>query len=401
MMKKVVSAILLVTISFTYTTAQQGVNEISFGKGLLNYVSSDSTFSIKFAPRFQSRFNTIWSHSGSEYGKAESQFLVRRARLKFSGWAYSTNLKYKIEIGLSNKDLGGANAYTNNAPKQLLDAVLMWHFAPNWELWAGQTKLPGNVERVVSSSSLQFIDRSILNSKFNIDRDTGLQLRHKSLWGSKFVSREKLAISQGEGRNITTGNLGGLQYTARIELIPFGEFTKKGDYFESDLKREQTPKLMLGYTYNFNNDAVKTRSGLGSYMNTANGFFQTDITTTFTDLVFKYNGWSVLAEIAERNAENAIAENEDGTATGDIVHIGRAINSQIGYLFENNFEIAARFSTITYDDVVGIVNPEQYTLGVSKYLSGHKLKVQADITKSLLNGQGNEVIFRSGFELHF
>ena len=44
---------------------------------------------------------------------------------------------------------------------------------------------------------------------------------------------------------------------------------------------------MLGYTYNFNNNAVKTRSGLGSYMNTVNGFFQTDITTTFTDLVFK------------------------------------------------------------------------------------------------------------------
>ena len=66
MMKKVFSAILLVTISFTYTTAQQAVNEISFGKGLLNYVSSDSTFSIKFAPRFQSRFNTIWSHNGSE-----------------------------------------------------------------------------------------------------------------------------------------------------------------------------------------------------------------------------------------------------------------------------------------------------------------------------------------------
>ena len=109
----------------------------------------------------------------------------------------------------------------------------------------------------------------------------------------------------------------------------------------------------------------------------------------------------MLAEIAERNAENAIAKNEDGTATGDIVHTGLAINSQIGYLFENNFEIASRFSSIKYDDVVGIVNPEQYTLGVSKYLSGHKLKVQADITKSLLNGQDNEVIFRSGFELHF
>ena len=39
----------------------------------------------------------------------------------------------------------------------------MWHFAKNWELWAGQTKLPGNVERVISSGDLQLVDRSLLN----------------------------------------------------------------------------------------------------------------------------------------------------------------------------------------------------------------------------------------------
>jgi hypothetical protein len=381
--------------------AQKGVNETSFGKGLLNYVAKDSTFSVKFAPRFQSRFNSSWSHDGNEYGSAEHQFLVRRARLKFSGWAYSPKLKYKIEIGLSNKDLGGSNDYTNNAPKQLLDAVLMWNFAPNWELWAGQAKLPGNVERVVSSSSLQFIDRSVLNSKFNLDRDTGLQLRHKSSWGTTVVSKEKFAISQGEGRNVTTGNLGGLQYTARFELLPFGEFSKKGDYFEADLEREQTPKLMVGYTYNFNNDGVKTRSGLGTYMSTSSGFFQTDITTTFTDFVFKYNGWSILTEIAKRDAESPIALNDDGTETGLVVATGSAFNAQIGYLFKNNVEIAGRFSSITYDDVVGKANPEQYTLGVSKYIVGHKLKVQADISKSTLNDQEDEIVFRSGFELHF
>ena len=367
----------MLTGAFSLLNAQQGVNEISFGKGLLNYVAKDNTFSVKFAPRFQSRFNTVWSHDGSEYGDAKHSFLVRRARLKFSGWAYSPKLKYKVEIGLSNKDLGGANSFTNNAPRQLLDAVIMWNFAPNWSLWAGQTKLPGNVERVVSSSSLQFIDRSILNSKFNLDRDTGIQLRHKSTWGSTIVTKEKFALSQGEGRNITTGNLGGLQYTARFELLPFGEFTKKGDYFESDLQRESNPKLMLGYTYNLNNDAVKTRSGSGSYMTIPTGFYQTDITTAFVDLVFKYRGWSVLSEIAERSAESPIVTQADGIATGDIVNTGQAVNAQIGYLFNNNVEVAGRFSSINYDNVVGKASPKQYTLGVSKYIVGHKLKVQA------------------------
>src|SRR6056300_877907 len=211
----------------------------SFGKGLINYTAADSTFSTKVSARIQSRFNSIWNYDNNEYGNAEYNFIVRRARLKFDGWAYSPKLKYKIELGLSNRDLGGINNFTNNAPNQILDAVIMWTFAKNWELWAGLTKLPGNVERVVSSANLQLIDRSLLNSRFNIDRDLGIQIRHNSNLGGDFLMREKFSISQGEGRNVTEGNEGGLQYTARVELLPMGKFKSKGDYSQSDLKREE------------------------------------------------------------------------------------------------------------------------------------------------------------------
>jgi phosphate-selective porin OprO/OprP len=234
------AALALVAFAFS-AHAQQGVDETSFGKGLLNYTARDNSFSVKFAPRFQVRQYSSWDANGSGYDKAEHGFLVRRARLKFDGFAYSKNLKYKIELGLSNNDLSGSNPYTKNAPNQILDAVIMWTFAKNWELWAGQTKLPGNVERVVSSANLQLIDRSLLNSRFNIDRDLGIQLRHKSKWSDNFITREKFALSQGEGRNVTSGNEGGLQYTARFEVLPFGEFAKKGDYSNADLAREQSP----------------------------------------------------------------------------------------------------------------------------------------------------------------
>jgi hypothetical protein len=51
--------------------------------------------------------------------------------------------------------------------------------------------------------------------------------------------------------------------------------------------------------------------------------------------------------------------------------------------------------------VVGKASPKQYTLGVSKYIVGHKLKVQADLTKSVLDDQDEEVMLRTGFEFHF
>ena len=150
--------------------------------------------------------------------------LIRRSRLKFDGFAFSPKLKYKVELGLSNRDQSGASQFTSNAPRYILDAVLKWNFAKNFVLWFGQTKLPGNRERVISSANMQQVDRSLLNSRFNIDRDIGFQLRHKFNLTDTFLVKEILSIAQGEGRNITTGNLGGYQYTTRVELFPFGDF---------------------------------------------------------------------------------------------------------------------------------------------------------------------------------
>src|SRR5690606_35566771 len=162
---------------------------------------------------------------------------IRRARLKFDGFADSPKLKYKLQLGLSNRDIAGANDYNRNSPRYILDAVIMWNFAKDWEVWAGQTKLPGNLDQLVSSGNMQFIDRSLLSSGCNLGRDIGIQLHHKTKLGESFLMREKVAISQGEVRNVTSGNEGGLEYTGRLEFLPMGEFMSKGEYCQSDLKR--------------------------------------------------------------------------------------------------------------------------------------------------------------------
>ncbi len=389
---------------FAITLVQsQEISDTSFGKGLINFVAKDSSFSVKFAPRFQVRAMSSWDHDGNQYISPEHNFIVRRSRLKFDGFAYSTKLKYKLELGLSNRDISGANEFNRNTPRYILDAVIMWEFSKNWELWAGQTKLPGNVERVVSSANLQLIDRSLLNSRFNIDRDLGIQIRHKSNLGGGFLMREKFAISQGEGRNVSEGNEGGLQYTARIEFLPFGAFKSKGDYSQSDLKREDTSKLMVGFTYNFNENAVRERGVAGDYMiRTDETIFETNQTTVFVDAMYKYNGFSFMGEYAKRTADHVIAKEADGvTPTGDIVLTGNALNLQAGYLFKNNYEIAGRFTTLDYETITEALPLKQYTLGVNRFLVGHKLKVQSDISYTTLDGQEDNITFRLGFDIHF
>ena len=402
-MNKTSKLFFLLCVCIISIAKSQEISDTKFGKGMINFIAKDSSFSVKFAPRIQSRYQSQWDYDGEEYDTPELNFLIRRARLKFDGFAFTPKLKYKIELGLSNRDISGASVFNKNTPRYILDAVVMWNFHKNFELWAGQTKLPGNIERVVSSANLQLIDRSLLNSKFNIDRDMGIQIRHKTKLGGNWISREKFSISQGEGRNITEGNIGGLQYTSRLELLPFGEFSSKGDYSQGDLKREKSIKAMFGFTYDINNNAVKSRSNMGSYMTQSNGgLFETDITTVFLDGVIKYNGFALTGEYANRNADIIEALEADGrTKTGAVVGAGSAVNFQGSYLFKNNIEITLRYTNIDFKELTRLSDLKQITYGISKYVVGHSLKIQADLSFSQSNSMRDYVLFRTGFDLHF
>jgi len=394
-LKLLITAVAVFTLSFSQA---QETQTPKFGKGLFNLVGQDSSWTMKVGTRMQ-----ILAISNMEKDASpETNMLIRRARLKFDGYAFSPKLKYKIELGLSNRDIGKASSFTNDAPKYILDAVLKWNFHKNFELWFGQTKLPGNRERVVSSANLQQVDRSLLNSRFNIDRDMGMQLRHHFKLSNNFVVKEIFSFAQGEGRNITTGNLGGHQYTGRIELLPMGNFASKGDYKGSDLSREENPKLALGITYDYNNNAVKNRSNQGSYMETDTGFYETNINTLFIDAMFKYKGFSLMAEYADRDAKDPFAKNSDGSLTGDVVQVGKGLNLQSGYLLQNDWEISARYTNIKLDEAItGKMLESQYTFGLSKYIVGHSLKVQTDCSYLELDGSNNEFMYRLQVDIHF
>lgn len=399
---KITLIVVLFYTFFSFTSNAQEIVDSKFGKGIFNVIAKDSSWSMKFATRMQFLSTSVLSANDPNSNEIDQNFLIRRARFKFNGFAFSPKLKYKFELGLSNRDISGASEFTRDAPRYILDAVVMWNFSPDWELWVGQTKLPGNIERVISSGNLQFVDRSLLNSRFNIDRDAGLQLRHKDKLGKKLVIREKIAISQGEGRNVTEGNQGGLQYTGRLEALPFGEFTSKGDYSSSDLKREATPKLMIAASYDHNNNAVRERSNQGDYMFLSDGsLYRTNINTLFADAIFKYQGFSFQGEYAMRDAKNAVATEEGGTATGDVVNVGNSLNLQAGYLLKNNLEFSGRYTTINLDNIAGGTNTDQYTLGASKYLVGHKLKVQSDLSYTTINNEGDNWMFRLQLDVHF
>ena len=324
----------------------------------------------------------------------ETNLLVRRARLKFEGVAINPKFQYKVELGLTNRDHGSPIPQTQNSARMILDAVVQYEIGANTHLWFGQTKLPGNRERVISSAKLQFVDRSLLNSNYNIDRDMGLQLHQKFDLGT-MRAKAIVSVSQGEGRNITTGNVGGFDYTGRLELLPLGAFTSKGDYFGSDLKREETPKLALGLSYDYHDNASRSRGNTGSFLSQTR-----TLSTIFADMMFKYKGFSVMAEYAVKSSDESPVFVDASDQEYHFV-TGSALNIQAGYLLQSDWELAARFTSVTPEAVLAQEDVSMYTLGISKYIDGHNLKVQSDFSMILEGEMEQSYLARLQFELSF
>ena len=385
----------LLLIPFLSTKVQgQTINTTKGGKGL-QFMAADSSFAVKINARIQSLF--VVGGQNLDQETYNDEFQIRRTRLKFEGYAFNPKLEYKLELGLSNSDIGGGlQPAKNNTANVILDALVRWNISDNFSLWFGQTKLPGNRERVVSSQKLQFVDRSLLNSRYNIDRDAGVQLHHQFEAG-KVVFREIASVSMGEGRNITVENTGGHDYTGRVEVLPFGEFTSEGDYVGSDISREPTPKLAIGVTYDYNDNASRERGQLGNFFSQ-----QRDLKTVFADAMFKFKGFSAMAEYANKKTSGSpVVESDKTGKVTKAFFTGSAFNIQGGYLFRNNFEIAGRYTNVNPEAITQRKENNQYTFGVSKYLMGHTVKVQSDV--SLLNEhtEANDLMYRFQVEIGF
>lgn len=390
-----------------------------FGKGI-NVVGKDSSFTMKFGIRFQTLYINDWNVRNDDLGLVEdhtSNFLIRRSRFKFNGYAFTPKLKYKMEFGLTNRDMGGGiNAEHGYSPRFILDAWLEYNFWNNFSIWLGQGKLPGNRERVISSGDLQFVDRSRLNSRFNIDRDMGIMLKHHWKIGENFTIKEVVAFSQGEGRDIIVGPNEGYCYTFRGEILPFGSFKSKGDYVGAAINREEKPKLALGFTYDINQNSVRERGQLGNFIYNNDGSYNgKTLNTMFADLMFKWQGLSIMWEYANKKTADGdpnVYDNVDSSVVGTH-YTGTAMNTQIGWMFKNNWEVAARYTQI--DNTAGTTSgggsdESEITLGVSKYIVGHKLKVQTDISYrnkrkkgdlSANRGSNDDLYWRFQIDIHF
>lgn len=341
---------------------------IEVGKGI-TFQPKNKQYKMTMRFRMQ---NLLAMDFDDNFSLQETQARVKRLRLRFDGYIFSPKLLYSIQLGFTPYD---SKVLPNGNQNIVRDAMIYYMPNASWNIGFGQTKIKANRARVNSSSALQFVDRSIVNSEFNLDRDFGLFGEfYKPLIGD-FNMAAKASITLGEGRNWSSSKQSGFAYTGRLELYPFGRFKSLGEVAEGDFERESNVKVMLAGAYSYNDKATRLQGQNGAIM--PNGETR-DLHTYFVDFILKYQGFAFYTDFMGRSTSQPLFNNE----ASPCIYKGNGVNVQSSYLFPSNWEIALRNSTLLpakeVQPIVGYKNYNQTTLAVTKYLIGHSLKIQAD-----------------------
>ena len=371
---------------------------IEVGKGI-TFMPADKRYKMTMRFRMQ---NMVGLYFDDDFGLDKTEAQVKRLRLRFDGYIYSPKLTYTIQLGFSPYD---AQPLPNENVNIVRDAMVYYVPSSIWNIGFGQTKIKANRARVNSSSALQFVDRSIVNSEFNLDRDFGFFGEFNKCLFSDFNLGIKAALTAGDGRNFAGATKSGFASTARVELFPFGRFKSYGELFEGDFEREETPKILVAGAYSFNDRAKRLKGERGDLIiddQTRN------LNSFFVDFIFKYQGFAFYADYMSRSCNKPFIYDKENVLS-QYIYTGCGVNAQTSYILPSNWEFALRNSILLPEDKVKAnVKYDYYnqtTFGVTKYLIGHNLKIQADasfnIKKGMDKSQYNPYEIRFQVELGF
>ena len=354
------------------------------GEGLV-VESSDEQFGLTIRARGQIRAELTYPEEPEgapgdlfiDEGRTDVTFMVRRARLVFSGYVFGPHNRFTLQLALAPRDMdwqpGVGPSFT-----PLRDYYLDFTHLRDLSVRVGQYKLPFSLERINSSGDLQLVDRSIVNDELSLDRDLGVDLRSKDFLGLGLL-RYYAGIAAGEGRDAGFGGDLGFFYFARVEVFPLGLFDNDE---QADLSRSAVPRLAVGGAYAFLDDAPALRAARRPR---AQDGGTTDSHTATADVVFKWLGLSVFGSMIWREGWRNPGLAVD--AMGEPLPITPPRNAlgwlaQVGFLLPGvDLEVAARVAMIHplgESAETSVEERGELGGGLSYYFLRHSLKLQLD-----------------------
>lgn len=328
----------------------------------------------------------------------DAGYLLNSRRSYFNFYGAATREKVDFFIQLD---------YSQTQP--LLDAWVGYHPTTNTTISIGQRQnIANNREMLLMEDQLQFVERSLLSTNFSATgREFGLFAEHKFTFGS-FGIAPQVAVTSGDGRNSfgadsRDSDAGGLKYAARIDVYPLGFFKKGNDKMVMDLKRESSPKIVVGFAAS-KNDGASSSVGEGHkefrFYDDAGNVRLPDYRKLYADILLKYRGFSLLGEYAVATAADLLGSNIDALGTpllpteiSSYLALGTATHVQVGYLFPSGYGFDFRLVTVMPEFAVAnslVGEYSAWSLGANKFLIDNTCKLHIGYT-STQNASGNKM----------
>lgn len=371
------------------------------------FETADGNWQTNLLWRSQLRFTTPSTGDPRQLGNfdddSQNTFEARRVRMKIGGHAYQPWLKYYFEVDLQpTRDSDDSSA---NASARVIDwraDIAKYDFAT---LRLGQWKINYNRERVDSSGRQQFVERSIANRVFTVDRQVGAQLTGRLFKETPFDMNYWAGVYTGEGRGVRNDD-NNFMTMARLQWNMFGRELK---WRQTDVEytKKPTGSFSLATASNTGKCTRWSSSGCGnldgfaSASTAANNQYEIDQWTQGS--AFKYKGFSWQQEYHVKDVDDTV----NGTSSrlkGGYAQAGYFFHGLIPS-FPKELELAARYARVEEPNRTDISFEnvrEEFTVGANWFFSGHNNKITADFSHlTLEDGFANQDADEDRFRLQW
>ncbi|WP_239576498.1 porin [Archangium primigenium] len=336
------------------------------GRGIV--VKAGERYSLGLRARIQLRETYLRAD-----GRDTSETNVKTLRLIVHGNVLAPELRYTIQLAFGGPDFEAGSS------SPIFDAYVDYTRWRDLNLRVGQFFVPFDRARTIREFALQFVDRQLVVRELTLDRDVGVMLSSSDFLGLGERLAYQVFIGGGDGRNRYQGYESGALSVLRLTLRPFGAFD---DDQEGDVTRAPRPRLAVGVGAAYNARTSRRNSTYGTPFTAGT----TSYSHLAADVVFKYRGFSLLAEALWRKArENELEGLVNGARVLEPTRSGYGYLVQGGLLVSPKVELTARWEELftlrgTDPQFVQLARTQGKQLGggLNVYLNGHAFKVQGD-----------------------
>ncbi len=343
---------------------------VSYGKNGFEFKTENGKFSLALQNRIQFRYAAPFDRDPRSIDDLEKpgtdSFMIRRARTKIRGHIMWPWLKYYFQYDWSQPVMRDLNLTIDKY---------------SWaKLWLGRGKVFYNDERVSSSGNQQFVNRSIVNEIFTVDRQQGVQLYGNLFPGTWHDLSYYAGVFSGLGVGERSNDDDDMMWSGRLQWNALGG---EMPFSQSDVEYHEKPALNIAVAAATNRSKCTVFETANDSCRALPGFEvgrsgQYRINQMVEEVRFKWRGFSLLHEFHLKDVRDKINK-ENTNLMGGLIQAGFFPHYIIS-IMPKNLEFAGRYAFV--DPNRDVDNDlQQEASGVMTYfLNGHSNKLNFQVS---------------------